>query len=112
MSITVLYYYPGQKATIFLETLDSSGLRSDGYSVSVEQVILPDLSLDTGYPQDMTKLDTGLYYFQFTIPTGSAGVGTYLIDVSYLHPSTNALITSIYQLVVNAPFGNYGTSIG
>ncbi len=66
MTTTVLYYSPGQKATIFLETLNGSGVREDGYVPAVTRVVFPDLSLAAGFPQNMVKLDVGLYFFQFT----------------------------------------------
>ncbi len=107
MTTTVLYHFPGQKASIFLETLDDSGLRADGYLPVVTRVIFPDLSLAEDFPQSMTKLDIGLYFFQFTLPTTGSSIGSYLVDVLYNKPGTTDYFNTLYQIVVTAPFGNY-----
>jgi hypothetical protein len=112
MTITILYYSPGQKATIFLETLDGYGQRADGYTAPdgypfVSKITFPDLSLAPNFPKDMTKLSTGLYYFQFTLPTTASAIGSYLIDVTYNQPNTSNNFKILYQLVVTAPFGTY-----
>lgn len=110
---TVLYYSPKQKASIFLETLNDLGARTDadGYLPSVTRIIFPDLSLAPSFPQNMIKLDTGLYYFQYTLPAGGTAIGSYLVDVAYFQPVTAHPITAIYQLIVNAPFGSYSITI-
>lgn len=97
MGATELYYFPGQKATVFLETLDSNGVRADGYTPPdgypiITRVIFPDLTLADGFPQNMTKLDTGLYFFQFTLPTGGSSIGSYGVDVTYNVPD---ILTSV-----------------
>lgn len=118
MSTTTLYYFPGQKATIFLETKDGyqrsdSVLPFNGNATPVvTRVIFPDLSLALGFPQSMVKLDTGLYFFQFTLPLGGSSIGSYLIDVTFNVPGTNYFDTKVYQFIVTAPFGNYGTTVG
>lgn len=111
MSTTVLYYSPKQKASIFLETFDNVGVRADGYAPVVTRVIFPDLSLAGGFPQEMVKLDVGLYFFQFTLPSGANAIGSYLVDVLYNKPNTNSYLTAIYQLVVNAPYGSYSVTL-
>lgn len=110
MTTTVLYHSPGQKASIFLETLDQAGLRADGYIPVVTRVIFPDLSLAADFPQDMVKLDIGLYFFQFTLPLNGASIGSYLVDVLYNQPGTEDYYNKLYQIVVNAPFGNYSVT--
>ena len=117
--IQTLAYSPGQTATIFLETLDSNGERADGYVDGylslpvITRLIFPDLTLAEGYPTNMTRLDLGLYYYQFVLPTGATSVGSYLVDISYVNPSTSYKNTALYQIAVNAPYGNYGaTSVG
>lgn len=118
--LQTLFYSPGQTATIFLETLNSNGVRADGYADAsfdgydypiVTRLVFPDLTLATGYPAYMTRLDTGLYYYQFVLPTGASAVGSYLVDVSYTHPTTLYTNTALYQISVNAPYGNYGGTI-
>jgi hypothetical protein len=111
--IQTLAYFPGQKVTIYLETVNNIGVRTDSASLpSVQRVIFPDFSLASGYPQNMIKLDTGLYYHQFTLPKGAVSVGSYLVDVSYISPATSQEIKQIYQITVTAPYGNFNATIG
>lgn len=126
--LEILYYFPGQTATIFLETLDGYGQRADGYfdgyivpdgyvdgyiAPIITRLIFPDLTLAAGYPTNMVKLDVGLYYYQFILPVGAIAVGSYLVDVIYQNPSTPYMNTAPYQIIVTAPYGNYiGGSVG
>ena len=111
--LTIQNYFPGQKATIFLETLDGSSQRADGYALPVIlRVIFPDLSLAENFPQPMVKLDTGLYFFQFTLPYTSSSVGSYLVDGYYYDPDTDNPLTTLYHIVVNTPFGNFSVTTG
>ncbi len=118
--IQALSYFPGQIATVFLEVTDGySNVREDSLTIpSVVRVIFPDLSLAPSYPQDMTRLDVGLYTFQFTIPKGASAVGSYLIDVQYSLPQNfggdpgDDFSSAAFQIIVTAPFGNFGTTIG
>ncbi len=108
-----LQYSPGQKVTMFLETIDGYGQREDSIGTPyVTRVIFPDLSLATGFPQNMTRLDTGLYYYQFTLPTGATSVGSYLVDAVYITPLNNATVNKAFQILVNAPYGNFGITPG
>ena len=118
--VQILSYSPGQVATIFLEVTDGySNVRMDSLiTPSIERIFYPDLSLADGYPQDMTRLDVGLYVFQLTLPSGASAVGSYLIDVIYRSPITaggdpgDDVNYAAYQIIVNAPFGNYGITVG
>ena len=110
--LQTLSYFPGQTPTIFLETLDGYGERADSPTIPViTRLVFPNLTLAAGYPTNMTQLDVGLYYYQFVLPTGGASVGSYLVDISYTNPSTFYMNTSLYQIVVNAPYGNYSTTV-
>jgi hypothetical protein len=111
---TVLNYTPGQQVTIFQEIKDGYVQRTDdGYVPVVTRIFSPPNFMPlTGYPQRMTRLDTGLYYFQFTLPQGAVAVGSYLVDITFLSPATGLLNTNTYQIVVTAPFGNFGVTIG
>ena len=110
--LNTLAYSPGQTATVFLETLDGYGQRADGYFTPfVSRLIFPNLVLAAGYPANMTKLDVGLYYYQFILPTGAAAVGSYLVDISFNAPDTPYINTALYQIAVNAPFGNFSTTV-
>lgn len=106
----VLHYSPGQKVSIILETLNNDGYREDGIELpQITRIVFPDLSLADDYPQDMVKLDTGLYYYQFTLPAGGAAVGSYLVDI--MHQFANDITKNyLYQVLVNAQFGNFTVS--
>jgi hypothetical protein len=127
----VLQYSPGQTVTIILETLFDSGsidgYRSDGYNVGfgppdgygadgyyslpiVARIILPSLTNVSGYPQKMIRIDTGLYYFQFTLPTGASAVGSYIVDITYINPNTENFAQTFYQVICSAPFGMYSVT--
>lgn len=108
-----LYFSPGEKVTIFLDTFDNSGVRADGYYTPVvTRIVFPDLSLATGFPADMTKLDTGVYYFKFTLPTNATSVGSYLVDVTYWDPTGAEERQKLYHIIVTAPFGNFSVTPG
>lgn len=109
----VLSYFPGQVATIFLEVTDGyNNIREDSHTTPVVvRIFKPDLTYMDGYIQAMDRLDTGLYRFQFTIPTGAAAVGSYLVDVAYTDPG-GFHSGALFQIVVTAPFGNFGVTIG
>lgn len=110
--IQTLQFFPGQLATVFLETLDGYGVRTNTVDAPVvNRIIFPNLTLASNYPQNMVNLDTGLYYYQFLLPTGSVAVGSYLVDVLYVSPATNEQTTALYQVIVSAPFGNYSASV-
>lgn len=123
MSI-ILSYFPGQKTTIFLETVNSSGVRTNSDTAPVITRIFGFNSLVDGYTlydgyleddvneKPMTQMDTGLYYVQITIPRGASSVGSFLVDVLYTNPVNSVLTKQTYQLVVSAPFGNFGITAG
>jgi hypothetical protein len=116
-------YFPGQLATILLETKNS-----DGYSV--DSSTLPYISnvygitstsgfttydgyLRTdGYNQPLTKIATGLYYGQVTLPKLAASIGSYFVNVVFTNPTNGFPDTQRYQLIVTAPFGNFGVTTG
>ena len=117
----ILEYSPGQKVTLFLDTKNSDGYYTDGYysdgynidgyeSPVLYRMINPDFSLNITYPQPMIKFDTGLYYTQFTLPSGATAVGSYFIDLAYREPDTDLLKFKSYNIVVNAPFGLYSVT--
>lgn len=117
-----LLFFPGQKATIFLETKDSDGYRVNSATNPLITRIFAFTSTDgynlydgylksDGYEQPLTKVDTGLYFAQVTLPKMAASLGSYLIDVEYTDPVTTFLTTKTYQIIVNAPFGNFSASV-
>ena len=82
---TVLQYYPGQIATIFLPILDGYGEPEDPpYLPTITKIIMPNLTLACGkYPKCMTRFSRGLYFYQFQLPSGASAVGSYLAEVVY-----------------------------
>lgn len=105
----VFYHSPGQSVTVVLETLSVTGSREDSPSLpTVDRIILPSLTLAANYPQSMIRIDTGLYYYKFILPSGSSAIGTYIIDVSYVDPAISVLKSVAYQVVVTAAAGNFG----
>lgn len=109
----ILNYTPGQTVTFYQEVLDGYGQRTDdGYIPVVDRIILPGFTDAVGYPQNMTRLDVGLYYFQFILIGGAAAVGTWFVDVSYMNPDSGLIVSASWQIIVNAPFGNFGLTVG
>lgn len=110
----IITQYPGRQVTVFLEVKDGYGQPADAPILPmVYRIILPSFNTAIGYPQNMTRLDVGLYSFQFILPVGAVAMGSYLVDVSYTNPITNLTNYQTYQVVVVSPFGNYGTgSVG
>lgn len=110
---TILQHQPGQICTIFLEVLGADGYRIDPSAIpTVERIIFPSLSVAGGFPQTMTRLDTGMFQLKFTLPSLASSVGSYLVDVRWLQPITNLVQQRIYQIIVTAPFGQYSASVG
>ena|ERR1700678_4098367 len=106
----ILTAQPGQQCTLVFETVSSDGYRYDGYAIpAITRIIFPNLYLAAGYPQNMARIDTGLYVFQFTIPTEAFAVGSYIVDVLYYSEIANPSST-FFQVVVSAPFGQYSVS--
>jgi hypothetical protein len=116
-----LAFLPGQLVTLFLDTKNSDGYYADGYyedgyaidgynAPVVQRLYKPDLTLDGYYPQPMQQLSTGLYYYQFTLPSTASAVGSYLASIAYREPVTRILKFETYLLSVNAPFGLYSVT--
>lgn len=116
---------PGNQVTIVWESLLADGYRSDGYNAAfgpadgyddvdgyynlpvVERILFPSLATASGYPQKFARIDNGLYYFQFTLPTGASAVGSYIVDFQYINPSTSNISETYAQVIVLAPYGQY-----
>ena len=110
----ILNYTPGQMVTFYEEVKDGYNQRTDdGYIPVVTRVIVPGFTLASGYPQPMTRIDVGLFYFQLLLPSGAAAVGTYFVDIAYLDPNSRLIVNDSRQIIVTAPFGNFGaTTVG
>jgi hypothetical protein len=116
----VLNYSPGQQATIIYQVLNAAGERTDAFDgyggnpgtpPTITRIIFPNLSLAGGYPQAMTRLDVGLFTFQFTLPILATSVGSYIVDILYYNPdSPNQYKNDLVQVICTAPFGQYSAS--
>jgi hypothetical protein len=107
-TITILPYFPGQKVSIFLEVVDGYGRVDSLTTPKIDGILNPDFTTMAGYPQFMGKVGTGLYVHQFVLPTGASAVGSYLAEASYTYVD-GYVNSQLFQIVVNAPFGNFGT---
>jgi hypothetical protein len=106
-------YTPGQLVTFYQEVKDGYDQRTDdGYIPVVTRIIVPGFTLACDYPRTMTRIDVGLFYFQFLLPNGASAVGTYFVDIIYMNPDTGLLVNASRQIVVTAPFGNFGLTPG
>jgi hypothetical protein len=107
-----LYYSPGQLVTFFLEITDGYyNHRVDSTTTPiVSRIILPDLTDADGFPQNLTKIDTGLYYYQYTAPTGAAAIGSYLIDMQYTNPIDQETSAKSVNLIITSPVGLFSVT--
>lgn len=101
-----LFVNSGQTVTLALQTVDGYGARVDGYIPQVTEVLFPSLQAASGYPQNMTKIDTGLYTHSIMIPEGSTGLGTFIASTSFVDPATGNLKRDLFLIHSALPFGN------
>jgi len=104
--IQVINAQPGMKVNLFAETLDGYGERSDGYGSApiVESIYNPLFQSAVGTPAPMTKLETGLWYFSLTMPSGLAALGTYFCSIYYLNENGFKNYQN-YLIQCSSPFG-------
>jgi hypothetical protein len=103
---TSIFSNPGQTVRLVVQVLDSYGNRSDGYVPLVTSVYFPNLSLASGYPIAMTRIDTGLYIHGLTLPTGNSSLGTYIANVYSKEVGSGLIKWEVFQIQVARPFGN------
>ena len=97
---------PGQTVSLVTQVIDGYGARVDGYVPQVVNVLFPDLSSASGYPQAMTRVSTGLYTHQLSIPSGTSGLGTFIVSVLFTNPSTGGPEWQVFQVTGILPFVN------
>lgn len=102
---------PNQTITLVVQTLDSYGTRADGYAEpTVDSLYSPAGTESELYPQTMTKISTGLYKHSFTLPSGASALGTYIVSISWPHPTESHLQYETFLIHVAMPFGNSSIS--
>ena len=106
---TPIFANPGQTVRLIIQTLDINGQRADGYIPRVVSILFPDLTIAADYPQDMTKIDTGLYAYGLVIPTGVTSLGTFVVSI-YSEGGGSVPIWDTFMIQVARPFGNSSVS--
>jgi len=116
----IMNYSPGSRVTLYLETIDATGILADadytshtidGYhGPTIHRLILPNFQIDGYYPQPMTRFDAGIYYYQFVLPVGAASLGSFFADIDFLDPATDTMRHHAFQILVSAPYGLYSIS--
>jgi hypothetical protein len=103
-----IFANPGQTLLLALQTLDGYGTRADPSEIpQIDFVLSPSLVVATGFPKNMIKISTGLYYYNIVIPPGCAEViGTYTVSTSWKHPTTGHTQHGLFLINVALPFGN------
>lgn len=97
----------GQRVTLVAQTVDGySGARVDGYMPNVQQILFPSLDAAAGFPQNMTRVDVGLYAFTFQIPNGIDSLGTFITSIYFVEPGTLKQVWQTHVINVARPFGN------
>lgn len=121
-----LFYRPGELGTLVIETYSPSteGLRVDGYQIPyIDKIYLPKnsdgyilstdgyaLSID-GYSSSFvfTRLETGLYLYNFKLPIGGSKIGTYLFDVRFWNTNVeNEIKKKQITVISQSVSGNIG----
>ncbi len=108
--IIPLFANPGQTISITVQTLDGYGNRVDGYTPTVMSVYFPDRSLSQGFPEAMVRLETGLYVYNLSIPSGLASLGTFVASTMHFDPGSAELVWNVFSINVARPFGNSSAS--
>ncbi len=103
---------PGQTVGLVVEVLDGYGTRVDGYAPTLDFVLDPNDANLAGFSATlMTRLSTGLYKANLTLPSGASAVGTYVASASWTDPedATNTFFEA-FTINVALPFGNSSVS--
>lgn len=108
----ILYSSPGSTIEILLDLQDGYSHREDSLTLPIiNQVFDPYLNKLSNFPQNMIRLDVGLYVFSFTISSGQNNIGAFILDLNWTNP--NGFINQTFvQVNSNFPLGlNGGNSI-
>ena len=101
-----IFANPGQSVSLVVQTEGLDGYRMDGYTPVITSVYFPDRSQAQGFPQDMVRLETGLYVYELVVPTGIMSLGTFIASVFYIQPGTSRPVWQVFSINVARPFGN------
>lgn len=105
-----LFANPNQTVILAVQTLNSDGVRTDGYIPTIGFVLNPSGVGLSGYPIAMTAVSTGLYNYGVSIPSGSVAVGTYIASITWTHPTTGYTQAEVFLISVALPFGSSSVS--
>ena len=108
--VNSLYANPGQTVTLVVQTTDGYGDRIDGYVPRIENVYFPTLTTAAGYPRSMNRLELGVYYYNVQLPSDSTALGTFIINIFYRQPGSNAPVWEVFTIQVARAFGNSSVS--
>jgi hypothetical protein len=110
---TSIFANPGQTIQLAIQVIDGYGSLHDGYqSPTVDFVRMPNGQNASGYPLAMTEIVTGIWKHSLVIPSGTPGLGSYLVSCSWPHPDTAFFQNEIFIIQVSLPFGNSSISPG
>ena len=110
---TSIFANPGQTVIISLQVVDGYGSLNDRYQApTVDFVRMPNGSNASGYPAVMTQITTGIWRHSLSIPSGIAGLGTYIASCSWPHPDTDKFQNELFIINVALPFGNSSITPG
>ena len=99
---------PGQNVSITVQVRNQFGERQNSASPpSIDFVYSPSLQALSGYPANMTNINTGLYTIVFDVPNGTSNLGTYIASVSWIHPGNGFTQYELFCINVIYPFSAY-----
>lgn len=79
----------GHTVTLTATVRDVDGYLADSSTTPVIQFIAdPNDDALPGFPVDMTRISTGIYEYDFAVPSGLAYVGTYTASITWPFPDT------------------------
>jgi len=106
--MNIIYTKAGKEISIILET-SYDGYRQNSPSLPIiNNIYTPNLSLISGFPQDMKNIGPGIYVFNYLVPVYLDYVGDLIVDIEYLEPITNIYKKALYQVIVQPIFGLSG----
>ena len=94
-----VYTKPGKTVSLSLLVYDDGDLVDSLTNPAITNIYKPNLTVVDGYPQNMIKIDTGIYIFNYTVPNHPSSIGNFIIDIEYTDVNSN-LLNKTYQIIV------------